>query len=157
MFDRACRDACLALLLLKIGARWQRSRVINLGGGGGRLMAVSFTLVRYVGLLVGLVRAVDGNFNSDLTTLNLLAVHLRNSFLLQLFGGESDEAEATTLAWLATCLEFLDHKSGNGSKGNLGRRRLVSFEEILELLMELRVSIIPYFRVTAIQYVRFLQ
>jgi hypothetical protein len=39
---------------------------------------------------------------------------------LLLFGGESNETKATTLAGLVAGLELLDHEAWDGSKGNLG-------------------------------------
>jgi hypothetical protein len=90
--------------------------------------------MRSVGLLIGLVRAVDGDLDSDLTTLDLLSVHLLNSLLLKLLRGESNETEATSLASLATSLEFLDHEAGNGAEGDLGRGGLVVLEELKELV-----------------------
>lgn len=73
-----------------------------------------------IGVLVGLVRAVNGDFDSDLTTFDLLSVHLVDGLLLLLFGGESNETKATTLAGLVAGLELLDHEAWDGSKGNLG-------------------------------------
>jgi hypothetical protein len=84
-------------------------------------------------LLIRLVRAVNGNLDGNLTALNLLSVHLRNSLLLELLGSQSDEAETTTLAGLTTSLELLDHKSGNRSKSDLGGRGLISLEKLNKL------------------------
>jgi hypothetical protein len=86
-----------------------------------------------VGLLVSLVRAVDGDLDGDFASLNLLAVHLSNSLLLLLLRGQGDETEATALAGLTASLELLDHETGNGAKSDLGRRRLVGREELLQL------------------------
>lgn len=105
----------------------------NLSSNGGCLLAVGLGLVGDVGFLIGLVGAVDGNLDSDLTTLNLLAVHLVDSLLLQLLRSKSDEAEATTLAGLTSSLELLDHESRNRSESDLSRRRLVGLEKVLEL------------------------
>jgi len=77
--------------------------------------------------------AVDGNLDCDFSTLDLLAVHLGNSLLLQLLRLKSNETEASALAWLVSGLELLDHESWNGSEGNLGRDGLVVVEEFLEL------------------------
>jgi hypothetical protein len=86
-----------------------------------------------VGILVGLVWAVDGDLDSDLTTLNLLAVHLSNSLQLLLLRGKSYETEPTTLAGLVAGLELLDHETRNWTKCDLGGGWLVSSEKLLEL------------------------
>jgi hypothetical protein len=52
---------------------------------------------------------------------------------LQLLRSQGDEAEATTLARLTTSLELLDHETGNGTQGDLGRQRLVGGEKLLKL------------------------
>jgi hypothetical protein len=102
----------------------------GLSSRGSLLLSVgSITLV----LLIRLVRAVNGNLDGNLTALNLLSVHLRNSLLLELLGSQSDEAETTTLAGLTTSLELLDHKSGNRSKSDLGGRGLISLEKLNKL------------------------
>jgi len=103
------------------------------GGGGSLLGAVVVLALGGVGLLVSLVRAVDGNLDSDLATLNLLPVHLRDSLLLLLLVGKSNEAEATTLAGLSASLELLDHEARDRAESNLGRRWLVGSEELLKL------------------------
>lgn len=104
------------------------------GGGSGSLLGAILGLGSgSVGLLVGLVRAVDGNLDSNLAALDLLAVHLSNGLLLQLLGSQGDEAEATALASLATSLQLLDHEAGDRAQGDLGRRWLVGVEELLEL------------------------
>jgi hypothetical protein len=77
--------------------------------------------------------AVDSNFDSDLTTFNLLSVHFRHSLLLHFFTGEGDEAEATALARLVASLKLLDHEARDGAQGNLGRAGFVGGEEFLEL------------------------
>lgn len=88
-----------------------------------------------VDIVISLIGAVDGNLDSDLATLDLLSVHLRNSLLLELLRGKSDEAEATSLASLTPSLKLLDHKSRNRSEGNLSGGRLVSLEKLNELLL----------------------
>lgn len=82
---------------------------------------------------VFLAWAVDGDLDCDLSSFNLLAVHFGNSLLLQLLRFQSDETEASTLSGLVSGLKFLDHESGDWSKGDLGRERLVLGEKFLEL------------------------
>ena len=77
--------------------------------------------------------AIDGDLDCDFSTLDLLAIHLGDSLLLQLLRLEGDETEASTFSWLISGLELLDHESWNRSEGNLGRDRLVLVEEFLEL------------------------
>ena len=77
--------------------------------------------------------AVNGNLDCDLTTLDLLAVHLVHCLLLLLLGSQGDEAEATSLTCFAASLELLDHEARDGTEGNLGRGRLVGSEEFFEL------------------------
>lgn len=105
------------------------------GGGGGSVLGAALALGGsiLVGLLVGLVGAVNGDLDSDFATLDLLAVHLGDGLLLKLLGGEGDKAEASTLAGLTTGLELLDHEAGNRAQGDLGGRGLVVVEELLEL------------------------
>ena len=100
---------------------------------GSLLGAVLSLLSRSVGLLIGLVGAINGDLDGDFTSLNLLAVHLSNGLLLQLLRGQGDESEATSLAGLTAGLELLDHEAGNGTQGDLGGRRLIGVEELLEL------------------------
>lgn len=102
------------------------------GGGLGLGLALGF-----VGLLVGLVGAIDGDLDSDLAALNLLAVHLSNSLLLELLRGKGNEAEATALAGLTPGLKLLNHEAGDGAKSNLRGGRLVGSEKFLELWKEL--------------------
>lgn len=107
----------------------------GLGGSSDwrSLLSGVLTLSRSVDLLVGLVGAVDSDLDSDLTSLDLLAVHLSNGLLLLLLRRQGNKAETTTLPGLITCLELLDHEAGDGAQGNLGGRGLVLIEEILEL------------------------
>jgi hypothetical protein len=88
-----------------------------------------------IGLLVGLVGAVDGHLDGDLTSLNLLSVHLVDSLLLQLLGSQGNESETSALAGLTAGLKLLNHESGDGSESNLGRRGLVDLEELQKLLL----------------------
>lgn len=110
-------------------------------GSGGRLLSVGLVLVRNVRLFVGFIGAIDSNLDGDLTPVDLLAVHLRNGLLLQLFRRKSNKPKSTALAGLAAGLEFFDHESGNGAKCNFGGGRLVSLEEIFKLLN--RISVFP--------------
>lgn len=84
-------------------------------------------------LSIFLAGAINSDLDSNLTSFNLLAVHLGDSLLLELLRGESDEAEATALASLTTSLKLLDHEAGNGAKSDLGRDRVVDGEQLLEL------------------------
>lgn len=101
--------------------------------GLSSLGAVSGSGLGGLDLLIGLVRAVDGDLDSNLAAVNVLSVHLSNSLLLQLLRSQRDEAEATALAGLATSLELLDHKAWNRAKSDLGRQRLVGSEKLLKL------------------------
>lgn len=101
---------------------------------GGSSAIGSLTLGSWsISILIGLVWAIDGDLDGDLATLDLLSVHLRDSLLLQLLGGECNEAKSTTLAGLIASLELLDHEAGNRTKGDLGRGWLVGSEKFLEL------------------------
>lgn len=86
-----------------------------------------------VGVLIGLVWAVNGDLDGDFTSLDLLGVHLVDSLLLHLLGGKSNEAETTSLAGFVAGLKLLDHETGDWSEGDLGRGWLVSSEELLKL------------------------
>jgi hypothetical protein len=99
----------------------------TIGGLSGSLSSCS------VSVLIGLVWAVDGDFDGDLTALDLLSVHFIHSLLLLFLGGKSNEAEATTLAGLIASLKLLDHETRDWSKGDLGRGWLIGSEEFLEL------------------------
>jgi len=103
------------------------------GSLGGTVGGLSTLSGRGVGIFIGLVGAVNSNLDSDLTALNLLSVHLSNGLLLLLFGGKSDETEATALAGFVAGLELLYHKAGNGTEGDLGRGWLICGKEFLEL------------------------
>ena len=103
----------------------------DLGSGGLRTLGTVGLSLELV--IVRLVGAVDGNLDGDLTTLDLLAVHLIDGLLLHLLAGQGDEAKTTSLASLTTGLQLLDHEARDGAKGDLGRRGLVSLKEFLEL------------------------
>ena len=106
----------------------------HLGSSGSSLLlAVGLMFLRNVGFLIGLVRAVDGDLDSNLTTLNLLSVHLLNSLVLLFLGAKGDETEATALTALVAGLELLDHETRNGAQGDLGRDRVEASEDVLEL------------------------
>lgn len=111
----------------------------SLGGnsGGGRVL-----LGRGVGLLVLVGGSIDivllsGAVNGDLdrngATVNVLAVHLADGLGLELLGSQVDESEATGLAALVASLQLLDHETGDGTEGNLGRNGRVVGEDFLEL------------------------
>lgn len=97
----------------------------SLSGGGLALGAIDVVI-----LLAG---GVDRDLNGDLTALDLLAVHLGASLLLELLRSEGDEAEATALAGLTTSLELLDHETRNGAEGDLGLGRGVVLEDLKKL------------------------
>jgi hypothetical protein len=98
------------------------------GGSGGGL-----TLSGGLHVVVLLSGRVNGDLDGDLTTLNLLSVHLRASLLLELLGAEGDETETTALAGLTTSLELLDHEAGDGTKSDLGLGGRVVLEDLEEL------------------------
>ena len=102
-------------------------------GGGWLSISLGGTLDWSVRVLVLLAWAIDRDLNGDLATLDLLAVHVVASLLLQLLTSERDETEAATLAWLVACLEFADHELGDRSKGNLGGGWGVVGEDLEEL------------------------
>jgi len=91
------------------------------------------TVLRGLLSAILLAWAVDGNFHSNFTTLDLLAVHLLNSFLLQVLGAKSNKAETTTLARFIASLKLLDHEARNWAKSDLGGARFVGSEEFLKL------------------------
>lgn len=123
-----------------------------LGGlhlGSSNLLSSSVGAVLRGGLSAGLSTslraillswAVNGDLDGDLATLDQFAVHLLDCLLLQLLGAQGDEAEATTLARLATSLKLLDHEAGDGTKSNLGRAGFVGGKEFLELFLLLAGS-----------------
>jgi len=78
-------------------------------------------------------RGVDRDLNSDLTSLNLLAIHLFTCLLLKLLGAKRDEAKTTALARLVTSLELLDHEAGDGTESNFGGGGRVVLEDLEEL------------------------
>jgi hypothetical protein len=86
-----------------------------------------------VGIIIGLVWAVNGDLDSDLTTFNLLAIHLVDGLLLLFLGSKSNESESTTFARFVASLKLLDHETWDWSKGDLGGGWLISSEEFLEL------------------------
>lgn len=86
-----------------------------------------------VRVVVFLSWAINRDLNGDLSSLNLLAIHVAACLLLQLFTSERDETEAATLAWLVAGLELADHKLGDGAEGNLGRGGRVVGEDLKQL------------------------
>jgi hypothetical protein len=110
------------------------------GGGGGSSSGGAsggsgsgLTLGGSLHVVVLLSGRVNGDLDGDLTTLNLLSVHLRASLLLELLGAEGDETETTALAGLTTSLELLDHEAGDGTKSDLGLGGRVVLEDLEEL------------------------
>ena len=104
--------------------------------GSDNLLGVRLGTVCAVLSILGtifLAWAINGDLDCDLSTLDLLAVHLGNSFLLQLLRFERNEAEASSLSWLVPGLELLDHESWDWSESNLCGDWLVVIEEFLEL------------------------
>jgi hypothetical protein len=101
----------------------------SLGGGSIGVGALALT----VDVVILLARRVDRDLNGDLTTLDLLAVHLLTSLLLELLGAECDETETTALAGLTASLQLLDHEAGNRAKGDLGLGGRVVLEDLKEL------------------------
>jgi len=119
------------------------------GGGslGDRSLTLSGSTFRGVVLLAG---GVDRDLNGDLTALDLLAVHLGASLLLELFGTKGDETEATALAGLTASLELLDHETGDWAEGDLGLGGGVVLEDLEKLgqvsdaLEDSRLINVPY-------------
>lgn len=106
------------------------------GGGWVTVGLWGALLKRSAWVLVLLAWAVDGNLDGDLTTLNLLAVHLFASLLLQFLGGEGDESEATALARLVAGLELANHEARDWAKGDLGGGWVVLGEDLKKLRMD---------------------
>lgn len=116
---------------------------LNLCGGGGFRRSSSLgggwslsggTILSWSGwVLVLLAGAVDRDLNSNLATLNLLAVHVGAGLLLKLLTRERHEAETTTLARLVAGLELADHELGDWAEGNLGGGGRVVGEDLEEL------------------------
>jgi hypothetical protein len=128
----------LKLVEIREGARLSSSRSVDVGGAlglAGLGLRLRLALNRRLGLLVLLARAVNRDLNGDLTSLDLLAVHLVASLLLQLLTRESDEAEPTTLAGLVARLQLADHVLRDGTEGDLGGGGRVLGEDLDELLL----------------------
>lgn len=88
-------------------------------GSGGLAVSLGLTLDGSVGVFVLLSRAVNGDLDGDLTALDLLAVHVGASLLLELLRFESDETEATALAGLVASLELANHETRDGTESDL--------------------------------------
>jgi hypothetical protein len=84
-------------------------------------------------VVILLAGRVDRDLNGNLTALDLLAVHLVASLLLELLRAEGDESEATALAGLTASLQLLDHEAGDGAEGDLGLSGGVVLEDFKEL------------------------
>lgn len=82
---------------------------------------------------VFLAWAIDGNLDSNLTTLDFFAVHFGHGFLLELFRGKGHEPEATALSRLIAGLELGNHETRDGTESDLCGRGFVGCEELLEL------------------------
>ena len=78
---------------------------------------------------------VNGHLDSDLATLDLSSIHLTDSLLAELRGGNSNKAEPTTLAALVACLQLFDQEPRDRTESNLGRNWLVGGKKFLELYM----------------------
>lgn len=102
----------------------------GIGGGGVGVGGVALGGIDVVVLLAG---RIDRDLNGDLAALNLLAVHLVASLLLELLGTESNETETTALAGLTASLQLLDHEAGDGAEGDLGLGGGVVLEDLKEL------------------------
>lgn len=98
--------------------------------GGSISGSLALNTVDVVILLSG---GVDRDLNSDLTALDLLAVHLVACLLLELLGTQSDETKTAALARLTTSLELLDHEAGNRAKRDLSLGGGVVLEDLKEL------------------------
>lgn len=105
-----------------------------LSGVGGSSAGVGGVTLTSLGVVVLLAGRVDRDLNGDLTALNLLAVHLVTSLLLELLGAESDETETAALAGLTASLQLLDHEAGNRAEGDLGLSGRVVLEDLKELI-----------------------
>ena len=107
--------------------------------GSGNLFCSTPSSLGAVGTILGvlgtilLAGAIDGNLDCDFSALDLLAVHLGDSLLLQLLRLQGDEPKASALSWLVSGLELLDHESWDRSEGDLSGDRLVFVEKFLEL------------------------
>lgn len=80
-----------------------------------------------------LAGAVDGYLDCELAALDLLAVHLGDSLLLQVLARERHEGETATLAGLVTGLELLDHEARDRAEGELGGSWLIGTEQLQKL------------------------
>ena len=96
------------------------------GGTIGAVLSSSFAIVF-------LPRAVDGDLDCNLTTLDVLAIHLLDGLVLHFLVLQSNEAKATAFAGFVASLELLDHESWDRTEGDLGRRWLIGSEEFFEL------------------------
>lgn len=111
---------------------------LSLGGGssrGGILLGGCRGLLisRGVDVLILLSGAVDSDLDSDDAAINVLAVHLGNSLVLEFLRGKVDETETASLATLVTGLQLLDHETGDRTQSNLGGDGLVSGKDFLQL------------------------
>lgn len=118
-------------------SRSSRSVLSRLLGGldsRGRLgRSGSGVLGGSLGGIIFLSGRVNRDLNGDLTALDLLAIHLVASLLLELLRAQGDETETTALARLTASLELLDHEAGDRAKGDLGLGGGVVLEDLEEL------------------------
>lgn len=147
-FDTQKRNAKQSLtrpVVVRVVGRASSSRSNLSGGNGGGLGGLlglrgggsvgGGSLALAVNVVVLLAGRVNRDLNGDLAALDLLAVHLGASLLLELLRAECDETEATALAGLATSLELLDHEAGDGAEGDLGLGGGVVLEDFKKLDM----------------------
>jgi hypothetical protein len=112
------------------------SRYLSSGGSGrlGSLLSgVGSITLSSIDVIVLLSGRVDRDLNGNLTALNLFAVHLVTSLLLELLRAEGNETKTAALAGLTTSLQLLDHEAGDGAESDLGLGRRVVLEDLKEL------------------------
>jgi hypothetical protein len=74
------------------------------------------------------VRLLDKDRNDDISPFNLFAIHLLNSFLLNLLGCKRDSTNA------AGFTRFVGHRAAGLLESDICRSRFVSREEFFQLL-----------------------
>ena len=123
------------MMRLHLSSGWGSDTARALGSGWGDLaVLLVFGGIRSsLESLVLLARAVDGDLDSELAALDLLAVHFGDGLLLRLFSWEGDEGEATSLTRLATRLKLADHEARDRPESELCAGGLIGSEELEEL------------------------
>lgn len=107
--------------------------------GGGRVVRLDDSVLSEwsgtsgFGIYVFLARAIDGDLDSNLPAIDVFAVHIGDSLLLEFFRAKRNEAKSTTFARLVASLEFLNHEAGNWTKSDLRGGWLIGREELFEL------------------------